>query len=109
VHLGHVSLGILGGLFFFCFCFLFFCFFPLKPQSRLNQSPQVTSPHQAGLLSQSGIQGEPFNKYGLAYCLAQISVRLASESGMASHTPRQPTNLAKVGNAGADRTSLGVS
>jgi hypothetical protein len=60
-------------------------FYPLKPQPRLNQSPQVTSPHQAGLLSQSGIKGEPSTKYGLVYCLAQISVRLARESGMASH------------------------
>ena len=60
-------------------------FYPLKPQPRLNQSPQVTSPHQAGLLSQSGIKGEPSTKYGLVYCLAQISVQLARESGMASH------------------------
>jgi hypothetical protein len=49
-------------------------FYPLKPQPRLNQSPQVTSPHQAGLLSQSGIKGEPSTKYELVYCLAQISV-----------------------------------
>ena len=61
-------------------------FYPLKPQPRLNQSPQLTSPHQAGLLSQSGIKGEPSTKYGLVYCLAQISVQLARESGMASHT-----------------------
>ena len=60
-------------------------FYPLKPQPCLNQSPQVTSPHQAGLLSQSGIKGEPSTKYGLVYCLAQISVRLARESRMASH------------------------
>ena len=59
-------------------------FSALKPQPRLNQSPQVTSPHQAGLLSQSGIKGEPSTKYGLVYCLAQISVR-ARESGMASY------------------------
>lgn len=52
-------------------------FYALKPQPRLNQSPQVTSPHQAGLLSQSGIKGEPSTKYGLVCCLAQISVRLA--------------------------------
>ena len=50
-------------------------FYPLKPQPCLNQSPQVTSPHQAGLLSQSGIKGEPSTKYGLVYCLAQISIR----------------------------------
>jgi hypothetical protein len=49
-------------------------FYPLKPQPCLNQSPQVTSPHQAGLLSQSGIKGGPSTKYGLVYCLAQISV-----------------------------------
>ena len=61
------------------------CFSPLQPQPRPHQSPQVTSPHQAGLLSQSGIKGEPSTKYGLVYCLAQISVRLARESGMASH------------------------
>jgi hypothetical protein len=60
-------------------------FYALKPQPRLNQSPQVTSRHQAGLLSQSGIKGEPSTKYGLIYCLAQISVCLARESGMASH------------------------
>ena len=51
------------------------CFSPLQPQPRPHQSPQVTSPHQAGLLSQSGIKGEPSTKYGLVYCLAQISVR----------------------------------
>ena len=50
-------------------------FYALKPQPCLNQSPQVTSPHQAGLLSQSGIKGEPSTKYGLVYCLAQISIR----------------------------------
>ena len=50
------------------------CFSPLQPQPRPHQSPQVTSPHQAGLLSQSGIKGEPSTKYGLVYCLAQISV-----------------------------------
>jgi hypothetical protein len=60
--------------------FWFFCvprgtsiFYPIKPQPCLNQSPQVTSPHQAGLLSQSGIKGEPSTEYGLVYCLAQIS------------------------------------
>jgi hypothetical protein len=62
-------------------------FYPLKPQPCLNQSPQVTSPHQAGLLSQSGIKGKPSTKYGLVDCLAQISVRLTRESGMASHRP----------------------
>ena len=62
------------------------CFSPLQPQPRPHQSPQVTSPHQAGLLSQSGIKGEPSTKYGLVYCLAQISVQLARESGMASHS-----------------------
>jgi hypothetical protein len=62
---------------------------PLKPQPCLNQSPQVTSPHQAGLLSQSGIKDEQSTKYGLVYCLAQILVHLARESGMASHnSPR---------------------
>ena len=68
-------------------------FYALMPQPRLNQSPQVTSPHQAGLLSQPGIKGEPSTKYGLVYCLAQISIRrhlrvrprLARDSGMASH------------------------
>ena len=49
--------------------------FSLQPQPRPHQSPQVTSPHQAGLLSQSGIKGEPSTKYGLVYCLAQISIR----------------------------------
>jgi hypothetical protein len=49
-------------------------FYALKPQPRLKQSPQVTSPHQAGLLSQSGINGEPSTKYGLLYSLAQISI-----------------------------------
>jgi hypothetical protein len=44
-------------------------FFPLQPQPRPHQSPQVTSPHQAGLLSQSGIKGGPSTKYGLIYCL----------------------------------------
>jgi hypothetical protein len=58
-------------------------FYALKPQPRLNQSPQVTSHHQAGLLSQSGIKGEPSTKYGLVYCLAQSS-GLAKGSGMAS-------------------------
>jgi hypothetical protein len=61
-------------------------FYPLKPQPCLNQSPQVTSPHQAGLLSQSGIKGKPSTKYGLVDCLAQISIQLARVSGMASHT-----------------------
>jgi hypothetical protein len=63
-------------------------FYPLKPQPFLNQSPQVTSPHQAGLLSQSGIKGKPSTKYGLVYCLAHISGWLARESGMASHNDR---------------------
>jgi hypothetical protein len=45
------------------------CFSPLKPQPRPHQSPQVTSPHQAGLLSQSGIKGGPSTKHGLVYCL----------------------------------------
>ena len=60
-------------------------FYAFKPQPRPHQSPQVTSPHQAGLLSQSGIKGEPSTKYGLVYCLAQISIQLARESRMASH------------------------
>jgi hypothetical protein len=60
-------------------------FYALKPQPCLNQSPHVTSPQQAGLLNQSGIKGEPSTKYGLVYCLAQISIWLARESGMASH------------------------
>jgi hypothetical protein len=68
-------------------------FYPLKPQPSLNQSPQVTSPHQAGLLSQSGIKGKPSTKYGLVYCLTQISVRLARESGMASHNGRYIVSL----------------
>jgi hypothetical protein len=68
-------------------------FYALKPQPCLNQSPQVTSPHQAGLLSQSGIKGEPSTKYGLVYCLAQISVQLARESGMASHREAQRDRL----------------
>ena len=63
------------------------CFSPLQPQPHPHQSPQVTSPHQAGLLSQSGIKGEPSTKYGLVYCLAQISVQLARESGVAFHNP----------------------
>jgi hypothetical protein len=32
-------------------------FYALKSQPRLNQSAQVTSPHQVGLLGQSGIKG----------------------------------------------------
>ena len=60
-------------------------FSPLQPQPCPHQSPQVTSPHQAGLLSQSGIKGGPSTKHGLVYCLAQISVWLARESEMASH------------------------
>jgi hypothetical protein len=60
-------------------------FYSLKPQPHLNQSPQVTSPHQVGLLSQSGINSKPSTKYGLVYCLAQISVQAGRESRMTSH------------------------
>jgi hypothetical protein len=66
-------------------------FFPLQPQPRSHQSPQVISPHQAGLLSQSGIKGRPSTKHGLVYCLEQISVRLARDSRMASHNFDPPS------------------
>jgi hypothetical protein len=68
-------------------------FYPLKPPPCFNQSPQVTSPPRAGLLSQSGIKGKPSTKYGLVYCLAQISIRLARESGMVSYRPCDPSQL----------------
>jgi hypothetical protein len=45
------------------------CFSPLQPQPRPHQSLQVTSPHQAGLLSESGIKGRPSTKQGLVYYL----------------------------------------
>jgi hypothetical protein len=41
------------------------CFSPLKPQPHPHQSTEVTSPQQAGLLSQSGIKGGPSTKHGL--------------------------------------------
>ena len=66
-------------------------FFPLQPQPHPHQSSQVTSPHQAGLLSQSGIKGGPSTKHGLVYCLEQISVRLARDSRMASHNFDPPS------------------
>ena len=60
--------------------------FSLQPQPRLHQSPQVTSPHQAGLLSQSGIKGGPSTKHGLVYYLEQTSIWLAClQPGMASY------------------------
>ena len=61
------------------------CFSPLQPQPRPHQSPQVTSPHQAGLLSQSGIKGGPSTKHGLVYYLEQISILLTRKSGMAPY------------------------
>jgi hypothetical protein len=48
------------------------CFSPFEQQPRPHQSPQVTSPHQAGSLSQSGIKGGPSTKHGLVYCLARF-------------------------------------
>jgi hypothetical protein len=64
--------------------------FSLQPQPHPHQSPQVTSPHQAGLLSQSGIKGGPSTKHGLVYCLEQISIRLAClQPGMASYNQHQ--------------------
>ena len=62
------------------------CFSPLQPQPRPHQSPQVTSPHQAGLLSQSGIKGGPSTKHGLVYYLEQTSILLTRKSGMAPYT-----------------------
>jgi hypothetical protein len=60
--------------------------FSLQPQPRPHQSPQVTSPHQAGLLSQSGIKGGPSTKHGLVYYLEQTSILLAClQPGMASY------------------------
>lgn len=59
--------------------------FSLQPQPRLHQSPQVTSPHQAGLLSQSGIKGEPSTKHGLVYYLEQTSILLTRKSRMAPY------------------------
>jgi hypothetical protein len=50
------------------------CFSPLQPQPRPHQSPQGTSPHQAGLLSQSGIKSGPSTKHGLIYYLEQTSI-----------------------------------
>ena len=61
------------------------CFSPLQPQPRPHQSPQVTSPHQAGLLSQSGIKGGPSTKHGLVYYLEQTSILLTRKSGMAPY------------------------
>jgi hypothetical protein len=60
-------------------------FLPLQSQPCLHQSPQVTSPHQVGLFSQSGIKVGPSTKHGLVYCLAQIAVLLSREPEMASH------------------------
>jgi hypothetical protein len=60
--------------------------FSLQPQPRPHQSPQVTSPHQAGLLSQSGIKGGPSTKHGLVYYLEQISILLTRKSGMAPYS-----------------------
>ena len=62
------------------------CFSPLQPQPRPHQSPQVTSPHQAGLLSQSGIKGGPSTKHGLVYYLEQTSILLTRKSGMAPYS-----------------------
>jgi hypothetical protein len=63
------------------------CFSPLQPQPRPHQSPQVTSPHQAGSLSQSGIKGGPSTKHGLVYYLEQISILLTClQPEMASYT-----------------------
>ena len=59
--------------------------FSLQPQPRPHQSPQVTSPHQAGLLSQSGIKGGPSTKHGLVYYLEQTSILLTRKSGMAPY------------------------
>ena len=61
------------------------CFSPLQPQPHPHQSPQVTSPHQAGLLSQSGIKGGPSTKHGLVYYLEQTSILLTRKSGMAPY------------------------
>jgi hypothetical protein len=58
------------------------CFSPFQPY----QSPQVTSPHQAGLLSQSGIKGGPSTKHGLVYYLEQTSILLTRKSGMAPYS-----------------------
>ena len=66
-------------------------FYPLKPQPCLNQSPQVTSPHQAGLLSQSGIKGGPSTKHGLVYYLEQTSILLTRKSRMAPYN--SPFNI----------------
>jgi hypothetical protein len=60
--------------------------FSLQPQPRPHQSPQVTSPHQAGLLSQSGIKGGSSTKHGLVYYLEQTSILLTRKSGMAPFT-----------------------
>jgi hypothetical protein len=59
----------------------------LSTQATTTPQPittgHITSP---GRLAQPiGIKDEPSTKYGLVYCLAQISVRMARESGMASH------------------------
>jgi hypothetical protein len=62
--------------------------FSFQPQPRPHQSPQVTSPHQAGLLSQSGIKGGPSTKYGLVYYLAQTSILLTRKSGMVPYRGR---------------------
>ena len=60
--------------------------FSLQPQPRPHQSPQVTSPHQAGLLSQSRIKGGPSTNHGLVYYLEQTSILLTRKSGMAPYT-----------------------
>jgi hypothetical protein len=61
------------------------CFSPFQPQPRPHQSPQVTSSHQAGLLSQLGIKGGPSTKHGLVYYLEQTSILLTRKSGMAPY------------------------
>jgi hypothetical protein len=61
-------------------------YFSLQPQPHPHQSPQVTSPHQAGLLSQSGLKGGPSTKHGLVYYLEQTSILLTRKSGMAPYS-----------------------
>jgi hypothetical protein len=65
--------------------FSYKCFSPPQPQPRPHQSPQVTSPHQEGLLSQSGIKGGPSTKHGLLYYLEHTSILLTRKSGMAPY------------------------
>jgi hypothetical protein len=62
------------------------CFSPLQLQPHPHQSPQVTSPHQAGLLSQSEIKGGPSTKHGLVHYLKQTSILLTRKSRMAPYT-----------------------